>query len=125
MLWGDFAGNRPRKQKTGRKRPRLLDNRRKLGQIDEKNVRNLKKALPGRENGARIEFFKNLGQNAKNRPASPENLPEKIAENYQLLQKHENICKSRLKSAKHGDKNLSQYARTPPRYDHTLIRIPR
>ena len=58
---------------TGRKRPRLLENRRKSGQIDEKNARNLKKALPWHENVARVEFFKILGQNANNRPASPEN----------------------------------------------------
>ena len=60
-------------RKTGRKRPRLLENRRKLGHIDEKSARNPKKALTGRENGARTEFFKILGQNAKNRPGSPEN----------------------------------------------------
>ena len=60
-------------RKTGRKRPRLLENRRKLGQIDEKNARNLKNALPGRENGARIEFFKILGRNSKKHPASMEN----------------------------------------------------
>ena len=60
-------------RKTGRKRAKSLEHRRKLGQIDEKNARNLKKALPGRENGARIEIFKILGQNVKNRPGSPEN----------------------------------------------------
>ena len=75
MFWGDFAGNRPRKQKNRarrRKRPKLLGNQRKSGQIDEKNARNPKKALPGRENGTRIEFFNILGQNVKNRPRSPE-----------------------------------------------------
>ena len=60
-------------RKTGRKRPRLLEHRRKYGQVDEKNARNPKKTLPGRENGARIDFFKILGQNVKNRPGSPEN----------------------------------------------------
>ena len=60
-------------RETGRKRPRLLENRRKLGQIDGKKARNLKNALPGRENGARVEFFKILGQNANNHQGSPEN----------------------------------------------------
>ena len=45
-------------RKTGRKRPKLLEIPRKLGQIDEKKARNPKEKLLGRENGARIEFFK-------------------------------------------------------------------
>ena len=60
-------------RKTGRKRPRLLENPLKFGQIDEKSARNLKKTLPGRENGARIEFFNILGQNVKIAQRAPEN----------------------------------------------------
>ena len=105
-------------RKTGRKRPRLLEHRRKLGQIDVKNARNLKKALMGRENGARIEFFKISGQNAKNRPASPEKITRKFCQN---LPKFAKFCKNRRKSAEIGENTLSQYARTPPKYDHTLI----
>ena len=85
MFWGDFAGNRPRKQKNRPKTAQIARNGRKLGQIDEKNARNLKKALAGRENGARIEFFKILGQNVKNRPANPENQPENFAKFCQNL----------------------------------------
>ena len=73
MFWGILQEIDLENRETGRKRPRLLENGRKLGQIDEKNARNPKKALPGRENGARIEFLKILGQNVKNRPANPEN----------------------------------------------------
>ena len=73
FFFENYAGNRPRKQKNRPKRPRLGEIRRKLGQIDEKNASNPKKALPRRENGARIEFFESLGQNVKNHPASPEN----------------------------------------------------
>ena len=43
-------------RKTGRKRPRLLVNRRKLGQIDEKNARNPKKTLPGTKTVPGLSF---------------------------------------------------------------------
>ena len=71
---------------TGRKRPRLLEMGRRLGQIDEKNARNPNKALPGRENpgrenGARIEFFKILGQNVKIAQRAPQIKLEQIAQN--------------------------------------------
>ena len=80
MFGGDFAGNRPRKQKTGRKRPRLLENGRKLGQIDEKNTRNPKKALPGRETAPGSSFsrfwvkMRTIAQRA--RKISPKHLPK-------------------------------------------------
>ena len=43
-------------RKAGRKWPRLLEHRRKLGQVNEKNARNPeKKTLLEHESGARIE----------------------------------------------------------------------
>ena len=84
-------------RKTGRKRPKLLENRRKLGQIDEKNARNLKKALPGRENGARVEF-QYFGQNAKNRQASQENKLEHFAKSEKKGQISANNGKIRRKN---------------------------
>ena len=96
-------------KKTGRKRPRLLENRWKLGQIDEKSARNPKKALPGRENGARVEFFKILGQNVKiaqrARKSNPKILP-KFAKSCQILQKSAKIGENRQKSAKTPYRNM-------------------
>ena len=95
----DYAGNRHRKQKAGRKRPRMLENRQKLGQIDEKNTMNPKKALPGCENGARVEFFKILGQNAKIAQRARK-INEKITKICQNLPKSAKICKNQRKLAK-------------------------
>ena len=99
-------------RKTGRKRPRLLENRRKLGQIDEKNTRNLKKALPGRENGARIEFFRILGQNVKiaeqARKINPKVLPKfaNFCRFLHFLQKSAKISENRQTSAKKTLRNM-------------------
>ena len=110
MFWGILQEIDLKNRKPGRKRPRLLEHRQKLGEIDEKNARNLKKALPGRENGARIEFFKILGHNVKiaqrARKINPKTLPN-----------FANLCKHLQKSAKFGE-NRQKSAKTPYRNMH-------
>ena len=107
-VFEDSAGSRPRKQKNRPKRPRLQKHQRKLGQIDEKNARNPKKALPGHENKARIEFSKfwvkirKIAQRARNIPLKK-------------IHVLANICKHRQHGQNIGEKTLSQHACTPHR----------
>ena len=89
------------KRKTGRKRPRLLKNRRKLGQIDEKNARNLKKALPGRAKTAPGSSFQDFGSNCEISPSEPGKLSRKVCQNSPFFAI---VCKNLQKSPKIGKK---------------------
>ena len=106
MFWGDFAGNRPRKQKPGRKRPRFLENRRKLGQIDEKHARNPKKSTPGARKRRPGRVFQDFGSTCEKSPSEPGKLIRKFCQSLPNLAK---CCKNLQKSA-----NIGKHRRKHP-----------